>query len=203
MVQKEQVLQEEAKLKKAFTLMELVFVIIIIAIIAAVTIPKILDNSDKTQIASIVGSDIKSIYRAAGEWKKSSNAAGGSYSTISGDKISAYLPTNMSVDAGGWIYSSGLNKGIRYEILSDKINSDGDSFKVFVDLQTARDRNHWSTNIQKYAELKATDILQRTSADPTKATIDLAAKAIGDANADFTNGGTTDDSMCGTRQIAY
>jgi len=192
------------KMRKGFTLMEVIFVVIIIAMIASFTIPKILSNSDKTQIASVLGSDVKSLYQAASEWKRSSTDSDGTWSNLDNAKLEAYLPANMSYDStNNYIVSSGFSGSIHYKVLSDKISNDGDSFKVLIDMSKAKDNSKWNDNVVKYAETKANNLIAKIANNTNSVVKSKDAKDIGNANDDFTTGGTDTDAISGVRQIAF
>jgi len=195
-------------LRKGFTLMELIFVVITIALLVGLFFPSIIANKDKTQIHSVATNDAKLIASGITEWKGASSESDGTYANLDTGKLSAYLPSTMEYD-GTWIHSTGLNGGIHYQVLSDKINSDGDSFKVYVDLSTIKDAQNFDDRMVTYAEKTLSDgfraiaINKNTGTAANDATVETDAKGLGSANADFDTGGTAVDGLTGTRKIRF
>ena len=200
-------MEREVGKRKGFTLVELIFVIIIIAVLVSLFYPTIIANKDKATISATVGNDAKLISAAITQWKGSSSNSDGSYANINTADIAIYLPNTMKyVSSGNYIESSGLNGGIHYQVLSDKINSNGDSFKVFEDFSSAIAQKHYNDRLIKYAEKVGMDAFHNLSTN--KATAGAApeentATALGSANADFTTGGTDTDGLDGVREIVF
>jgi len=190
--------------KKGFTLIEIIIVVVIIGILVSLFYPSIMSNKDKAIINSTVGNDVKLLSGAITEWKTTSPDSNGSYSSLTTDKIVPYLPSSMTYD-GTSIHSSGLNGGIAYQIESDKINTNGDSFKVYSDFTAAITNNNYDDRIKTYAETVAMDKWKKLSTDKTAGdtTVVGDATAIGSANDVFTTGGTTKDGKSGTRKIVF
>ncbi len=193
--------------KNGFTLLELIFAIVVVAIIISLIYPTIIANKNKAVISSTVGNDAKLISQAVTQWKGSSSNSNGSYSNLTTAAIAIYLPNTMKYNSsGGYIESSGLNGGIHYQVISDKINSNGDSFKVFENFAPAIAQNHWNNRLISYAEKVGMDAFHNLSTN--KATAGAApeegtATALGSANADFKTGGTDTDGEDGVRQIVF
>ena len=185
--------------KKGFTLMEMVFVIIIIAGLMAIIIPKITTNSNKSEISATLGSDIKTILSKASEWKQTDSASDGTFDSISTDKLAPYLPTNMSYDSSsGCIKSSGYGGQVCYKIAPDKVTNNGDSVKIYVDMSKALG----SAKIRKMAETIGMNILVNYSSEKDKSVKTPTATDIGNANSNFkTDGGAADDGKFGVRKI--
>ena len=188
--------------KKGFTLIEIIIVVVIIGILVSLFYPSIMSNKDKAIINSTVGNDVKLLSGAITEWKTTSPDSNGTYSSLTTAEIAPYLPSGMTY-SGGAIHSSGLDGGIAYQILSSKINNNGDSFKVYMDFTKAINNNNYSSRIKTYAETVAMDKWKNLSTDKTDTTTVSDAKALGDANAGFTTGGTTTDGKCGTKEIVF
>jgi len=213
-------MQKNIKLKKGlrsgFTMIELIFVVIIIAVIAGVTVPKIMSNSSKTEISGVLGSDTESIYQAMNEWRSSASVSDGTFSNITTAGLGSYLPNNMSlVDPDGtsgngdeYITSSGFNGNIRYYIISDTSATAGDSIKLFVDMSRAKNAQNWGNSLTQYAENKLIGLMVKYSSNPSisgdvgNINTGVAATAIGGANSAMTAGGTTYDGLVGLRRIA-
>ena len=110
--------------KKGFTLMEIIFVVVIIGAISGVTIPKILSNSQQTQLMSTVQSDAKTILTKASQWKANDPDSNSSFLNINASAFKDYLPSGMVVENGTdtkpadatVIDSSGYGKGLSYAV---------------------------------------------------------------------------------------
>jgi len=119
------------KARKGFTLMEIIFVVVIIGVMAGIVIPKILTNSQKSQLMSTIQSDAKTIVAKVAEWKTNDPAAKGSYLNMSPALIADYMPSNMPVEnatdktAGhaATIDSSGYGNSLTYAVKGDSANS--------------------------------------------------------------------------------
>ena len=190
--------------KKGFTLIEIIIVVVIIGILVSLFYPSIMSNKDKAIINSTVGNDVKLLSGAITEWKTTSPDSNGTYSAITTKKVATYLPSGMNYDtATDTIQSSGLNGGIAYQIISDKINTNGDSFKVYADFTAAITNNNYDDRIKTYAETVAMDKWKKLSTDKTDTTTVGNADGLDAANADFSTGGTTTDGKSGTRKIVF
>jgi len=193
------------KSRGGFTLVELIFVIVIIAILVSLFYPVIMSNKEKANINAVVGNDAKLISGAITQWKSQSSQSKGNYNGISDAAIAIYLPNTMSY-SGGYIHSSGLNGGIAYQVASDKITNDGDSIKIYVDFTKAINDSKFNPRIIQYAEKAAMDAfynIATNKSESSKPTEDAAAKGLGNANSGFTDGGSTTDGKAGTRKIAF
>ena len=60
---------ENKKMRKGFTLIEIVFVAVIIAVMAGLIIPKVLSNAQETQTLSTLQQDTQSLKTAIGKYK--------------------------------------------------------------------------------------------------------------------------------------
>jgi len=201
-------------MRGGFTMLELVFVLIVIAVLTAIFMPKIISQSDKNQISAVLSSDIDSLYNAIAEWRKTSTESDGSFSNLTTAKLEPYLPYTMKLkDPDGtpdngdeYITSSELGGNIHYQVASYKITKNGDSFKVYIDASAARSSNSWTTDVVKYTETKGMNILVRhnTNKDSTTYTKQAKATAIGSANSSLgTNGGTNNDAKFGVEGLVY
>ena len=185
--------------KNGFTMMELIFVIAIIAGLMAVFIPKITSNANKSEVSSVLGSDIQTILSKASEWKTMDSDTDGTFGKITTQKLSDYLPDNMSYDSGsGCIKSSGFGGQICYKIASDKITNNGDSVKIFVDASRAIG----SKKTRQSAETTGMNIMVKYSSDKAHATKSNKASELGDPNKDFKTDGDATDGIFGVRKIA-
>lgn len=160
---------KRTNMKKGITLIEIVLAIIIIAIIAGITIPKLMSQSDRAEMKQVITSDIKSIVDAAVMWKKSSSASSGNFQAVSTDNIESRLPSNMAVDAGkGLIYSAGFptgttdtlgggaanaGTGIVYTISwqFDSTRTATGRFSIAMDIQNGTTQLDWDEKLQAYA----------------------------------------------------
>ena len=198
----------EKRLKKGsrsgFTMIELMIALVIAALVAALIIPRIMSNARQASMTSTVQADIRNIAVAAGQWKTQSSDSDGTFNNITVKELCPYLPSNMACD-DTYIYSSGYKgsdkKGmIKYKILSYKKNTNGDSFKIFMDGSDLASAQSWGSRAKTTLETKFDNICKKLSSD-SNVTIDTEATDIGDANAGFTDGGTSDDAESGVAGI--
>lgn len=121
---------KKKNMKKGITLIEIILAIVLIAIILGITIPKLMSNSDRAEIKSVITSDVKSIVEAAMIWKKSSAGASGNFVNLDASDLNSRLPSNMLVDSTqGIIFSSALNTGVE-DTAGDKNSETGAQYKV-------------------------------------------------------------------------
>ena len=194
------------KMRKGFTLIELIMVMIVLAILVGIVIVKIMNSSKETEIKDTLRTDISQIVRAANNWRQSDSASDGTYDNISTSKLCDYLPNNMQCDSN-YIYSSGFHdstgKGrIRYKIASDRISTNGDSFKIFVDASPLASANHWENRFKSKVEKLASNVMKKASTQPNNYIEVRNATDIGGANVNFsTRGGNSYDAKVGGRHI--
>jgi type II secretory pathway pseudopilin PulG len=182
-------------MKKGITLIEIILAIVLIAVILGITIPKLMSNSAKAEIKQTVTSDIKSIFKAAKDWRKSSAMADSSFRGLDGQDLASRLPSNMSVNTDGVIFSAGLRTGNK-DVTTTSINDTG--IKYVVRWQLAAEDNSkekgrfsiaisvvdgtnlgWSSRITTYAQ----DMLKDTIAEAVSGTNNLALYTTGDVTA--------------------
>jgi len=128
------------KMRKGFTLIEIVFVAVIIAIMAGLIIPKILDNAKTSEYLSTIQEDLKSVKTAIAQYKSDGGKIDNTFTTA---KLGDYFPVTIvdsgEKDAAGWelyedknakniMFSVGNNgenivtiKPIDYDTLNDKL----------------------------------------------------------------------------------
>ena len=201
----------KVKAKKAFTLIELIFVVVVIAGLIAIAVGKIMNNSKATKMSNIVNNDIAQIVKAANSWKQNDEKSTGDFSQLTTSSLCPYLPNNMSCSSdGSKIYSSGYHtkagggvgtSRIYYQVISDKKSVSGDSFKMFADATSLAGAEHWEDKMKEKFEKVAGSLMKRNSVQPQNASIDYKAKGLGDADANFTEGGNSADAMVGTHYI--
>jgi len=187
--------------RRGLTMLELIFVGVLVALGTILVIKVVLPTYTDNKIHSVVNTDISQIVKAAARWKMTDTASDGTYNNITTNSLCPYLPAKMKCDGDGYIYSSGFNGGIKYQIASSKIKTDGDSFKIFADATTAAANNHWDNKTKMEFEKAFTNAAVHFSTQPSSATIDTKATALGDANAAFTDGGTDNDGEAGVLGI--
>ena len=175
-------------MKKGITLIEIILAIVLIAIILGITIPKLMSNSDRAEIKSVITSDVKSIVEAALLWKKSSATALGSYIALDGQDLNSRLPSNMVVATGtasaayeGTIYSSGLGTGnqeagderntgaqyaVTWVITTTPDNGLTGNFSIAMDISRGIADLTWDGKTQQYAR----DVFNDTIAELTNGT---------------------------------
>jgi len=114
-------------MKKGFTLMEIIFVVVIIGGIISLVMGKILDSSTKSQFFGVLHSDAKTIISKAAEWKSNSPQYKGDFRNLKdASYIEDYLPSSMPVIKIGssyYIASSGYGRYLRYALKGDSPNS--------------------------------------------------------------------------------
>ena len=186
-----------------FTLIEIIIVVVIIGMLVGLFYPSIFSNKNKAVISATVGNDVKLLSGAITEWRNTSSDSDGTYKNITTAEIAAYLPSSMTYDSGNdVIKSSGLDGGITYQIISDKINNEGDSFKIFADFTQAKQNNNFDDRATRYAEKTfISKWIKISTANQT--TGDENATALGKANDVFTtDGGNDKDGKVGVRNAA-
>lgn len=189
-------------LRNGFTMLEIIFVVIAIGILVGLFFPNIITSKNKTEISSTIANDAKLIVQAVTEWKGTSSDSDGSYSNLDTEDLVPYLPNTMIWDNTN-IKSSGLNSGIKYQVISDITITNGDSFKILINFTDTINSKNLDDRIILYAETNAMDTLKSISTDKTNATNISDATAIGSANDVFTTGGTTKDGICGVRKLKF
>ena len=117
--------------RKGFTLMEIIFVVVIIGVMAGIMIPKILSNSQKSQLMSTIQSDAKTIVSKTAEWETNDPSSKGSYANMSPAALADYMPSNMPVENSdvnttgtpAIIDSSGYGNSLTYQVAGDGANA--------------------------------------------------------------------------------
>jgi len=167
------------KAKKGFTLMEIIFVVVIIGVMAGIVIPKILTNSQKSQLMSTVQSDAKTIISKVAEWKTNDPAAKGSYMNMAPALIADYMPSNMPVENStstkttdaAIIDSSGYGNSLTYAVKGDSANS----IQVTVDYSKVIT----NANDQKKYGKQIGNVFVNLSQDKTNTTINSKVNGTG------------------------
>lgn len=194
-----------AGFRRGFTLIELVFVTVIMVTIMAIVIGKIINNAKATQLKNVVRNDISQIVKAAANWRRTSSQSDGTYENMKTSELCSYLPRNMHC-SGEHIYSSGYHdsngKGrIDYEIISDDKSTKGDSFKIFVDASDLADAEHWESRMKTKFETIANNIMKKASNQPRNVNIEVKASALNGKDEDFKTDGNPEDAKTGVRFI--
>ena len=201
-------LKQNRKLtKKGFSLIEIILAIVVIAGLIAIFYPRARSFQRSAQMTSVIETDVENIVQAATRWRTEDSSSNNTFSEINASDLCSYLPNNMGCD-NNYIYSAGFkdnnNLGmIKYKILSDKINNDGDSFKIFMDASTLVNKQNWTNRDKTKIEKTFENIAKRASSDSSVSETDNLATDIGNANAGFDDtSGTTTDGKAGVRKIS-
>ena len=206
MVKKKKSTKTYQKMKKAFTLIELIFVVIVIVALMAIAIGKIINNSKSAKLGNVVNNDISQIVKAANKWRSNDAASDGTFENLTTASLCPYLPNNMQCDSNG-IYSSGFHdasgKGrITYQITSDKLNTAGDSFKIFANASGLASAQHWQNRLKQKFEAIADNDMKKASNQPNNVSIDQKAQGLGNKDSAFSpDNGNTKDAQTGVRYI--
>ena len=194
------------KMRGGFTLIELIVVMIVLAVLVGIAIVKIMNSSKETEIKDTLRTDISQIVRAANNWRQNDTGSDGTYNNITTGSLCDYLPNNMQCD-NNYIYSSNFHdstgKGrIEYKIASDKLSTNGDSFKIFVDASPLASANHWEARFKSKIEKLASNVMKKSSTQPNSYVEVRNATDIGNPNDNFnTDGGSNTDAKVGGRYI--
>ena len=188
------------RMRKAFSMIEIIFAIVLMTIVAGLIIVNVISNKRSGQITSTVQNDVQNIYNAAAKWRDQSADSDGTFNNISVSELCPYLPDSMQCD-GTYIYSSGYQNGsgkgmIEYQVLSYKKSTDGDSFKIFMNAAPLANARNWTSREKQKIETVFDSVCKAKSTNKS-VTIDNDATAIGSANAGFTDGGTATDGEAG------
>jgi len=182
-------------MKKGITLIEIILAIVLIAVILGITIPKLMSNSAKAEIKQAVASDIKSIFKAAKDWRKSSAMADSSFRGLDGQDLASRLPSNMSVNVDGVIFSAGLRTGnkdtatttindtgikyvVRWQLSAEDNTKPKGRFSIAISVVDGT-KLGWSSRITTYAQ----DMLKDTIAEAVSGTNNLILYTAGDVTA--------------------
>ncbi|HFA1023281.1 TPA: pilin, partial [Neisseria gonorrhoeae] len=132
-------------LQKGFTLIELMIVIAIVGILAAVALPAYQDYTARAQVSEAIllaegqKSAVTEYYLNHGEWPENNGAAGvASASDIKGKYVESVTVTNGVVTAK--MLSSGVNKEIKGKRLSLWAKRQAGSVKWFCGQPVTRDK---------------------------------------------------------------
>jgi len=106
------------KMRKGFTLIEIVFVAVIIAILAGMIIPKVLDNAKTSEYLSTIQQDLQSVKSAIGQYKSEGGKIDNTFTTA---KLDDYFPASIintgEKDAAGWeLYEDANAKNILFSV---------------------------------------------------------------------------------------
>jgi type II secretory pathway pseudopilin PulG len=195
---------KKTNMKKGITLIEIILAIVLVAIIAGLTIPKLMANSERAEIKQVITSDVKSIVEAAIMWKKSSSASNGNFRSISTTQITSRLPDSMATDtAQGLIFSSGLTTGSANNVGTDDNrtqatgvvytitwamdatnHTESGRFSIGMNIQNGADDLNWNNNIRAYALDVFTDVIEEIS-DGDRTPVTGAHTTNGTAGVDF------------------
>ncbi|HFA0712876.1 TPA: pilin, partial [Neisseria gonorrhoeae] len=134
-------------LQKGFTLIELMIVIAIVGILAAVALPAYQDYTARAQVSEAIllaegqKSAVAGYYLNHGEWPKNNASAGvaSSASDIKGKYVKSVTVTNGVVTAK--MLSSGVNKEIKGKRLSLWARREAGSVKWFCGQPVTRDKD--------------------------------------------------------------
>jgi type II secretory pathway pseudopilin PulG len=169
--------QENKKLRRGITLIEIILAIVLIAIILGVTIPKLMSNSTKSEIKQVITSDVKSIISAATTWRRSAAAAEGTYEALTPNRLNSRLPSNMVVNVtdSGVIMSSGLKTGqagnektgVSYIVAMKTTTGGSDTetarFAIAINTKSGVDNLNWNAKMHQYALDVFEDVMAEVS----------------------------------------
>lgn len=189
-------------MKKGITLIEIILAIVLIAIILGITIPKLMSNSERAELKSVITSDVKSIVESAMLWKKASASAQNNFMSIDANDLNSRLPSNMVVDGTqGIIFSSGLNSGnqdangfnqtgvqyhITWTISNDANHQDTANFSIAMDITNGATDLTWDAKTQQYAQ----DVFNDTIAELTNGTATVSTSGTFNGGVNNSTGGT-------------
>lgn len=189
-------------MKKGITLIEIILAIVLIAIILGITIPKLMSNSERAELKSVITSDVKSIVESAMIWKRSSAGAQNNFMSIDANDLNSRLPSNMAVDGTqGIIFSSGLNTGntdansfnqtgvqyhITWTISNDASHTDTANFSIAMDISNGATDLTWDPKTQQYAK----DVFNDTIAELTNGGATVAGTGTFNGGVNNSTGGT-------------
>jgi len=161
----------KTNMKKGITLIEIILAIVLIAIILGVTIPKLMTNSAKAEIRTVITSDVKSIIESAETWRKTSSLARKTFETLDAAALNSRLPSNMIISFDGEILSSGLKTGIligdpattedtgvKYLVTWNFTGAAGNAlnktseFSIAMDVSDGANSLNWDDKLQAYAQ---------------------------------------------------
>ena len=209
---------KKTNMKKGITLIEIILAIVLIAIILGVTIPKLMSNSARAEIKTVITSDVKSIVESAGTWRKSSATAAGTYLKVSGANLDHTLPSNIVVTANkGLILSSGLKTGVAvdgsnasegtgvvYYIFNDTGATSSDSakdksneFSLYADFANGSNDLNWDAKTRGYAEDVFTDVIAEVTDNPNPVKNTAYSTAVGGVTFNCT-AGNSNTAVCYT-----
>jgi len=121
------------KMRSGFTLIEIVFVAVIIAVLAGLIIPKVLNNAKTSEYMSVAQEDLKTIKTAIGQYKTDGGQINSDFNTAALENYfpSSIINTGQNDAAGVPLYTDKNAK-----IFSFSVNNDGTS--NFVTLKPAK-----------------------------------------------------------------
>jgi type II secretory pathway pseudopilin PulG len=175
-------MNNKKNMKSGITLIEIILAIVLIAVIMGITIPKLMSNSAKAEMKTVITSDLKSIIDAANTWRKSSSTSNGNFQNINSAEIFSRLPSNMRVEGTkGLIHSSGLRTGlddnlgagttgkgtgvtytITWQFDSTTYPQSG-NFSIGMSIKNGIEDLNWDSKLMTYAKDIFRDVIYETS----------------------------------------
>lgn len=136
-------------LRKGFTLVELIFVIIIIGILTISITNYSVGQSDKIEISSLTGQINRDIVMALSDYKKNYYLSNGIYQGAHADTIFMYLPNSSDYILTGAGASSKIHHkdltGYYFQIAPDSFAGNSDSkYKIFFNGSELKTSKAWS-----------------------------------------------------------
>ncbi|MBT5492776.1 type II secretion system protein [bacterium] len=199
------------KERKAFTMVEIIIGISILAVLAGLVFSKLLGSFQKTSIQSTISTDIETLGKAVDSWRtQATHQSKGGYNDLTVENVSPFIAEGMlnsrtgtkATSATGF-YSLGLNQGCTYKL---KPSHSSTRYAVLIDCSEASTFEGWSDETKKMMEVVAMSTMdskfgsgaQFISSEPAVAWANSYADTASTASAAFSlTGGNNGDTKIG------